>query len=65
MFLKGAIIGLANVVPGVSGGTLAIIFNIYKRLIEAFDLLFKHPIKAILSIWEILEIGRASCRERV
>ena len=54
MFLKGAIIGLANVVPGVSGGTLAIIFNIYKRLIEAFDLLFKHPIKAILSIWEIL-----------
>lgn len=54
MFLKGALIGLANVVPGVSGGTLAIIFNIYKRLIDAFDLFFKHPIKAILSIWEIL-----------
>ena len=54
MFLKGALIGLANVVPGVSGGTLAIIFDIYKRLIDAFDLFFKHPVKAISSIWEIL-----------
>lgn len=54
MFLKGALIGLANVVPGVSGGTLAIIFDIYKRLIDAFELFFKHPVKAILSIWEIL-----------
>ena len=51
MGLKGALIGLANVVPGVSGGTLAIIFDIYKRLIDMF---FKHPVKALLSIWEIL-----------
>lgn len=41
VFLKGFAIGAANVVPGVSGGTIALITGIYERLIEAlksFDL---------------------------
>lgn len=33
--LKGAAMGAANVVPGVSGGTIAFITGIYERLIEA------------------------------
>ncbi|MGJ8697295.1 MAG: DUF368 domain-containing protein [Verrucomicrobiaceae bacterium] len=40
-FLKGFAMGAANVVPGVSGGTIAFITGIYARLIEAiksFDL---------------------------
>ena len=40
-FLKGFAMGAANVVPGVSGGTIALITGIYERLIEAlksFDL---------------------------
>ncbi|MDA7931470.1 DUF368 domain-containing protein [Akkermansiaceae bacterium] len=40
-FLKGFAMGAANVVPGVSGGTIAFITGIYERLIEAlksFDL---------------------------
>ncbi|MGL5903927.1 MAG: DUF368 domain-containing protein, partial [Cetobacterium sp.] len=27
-FLKGIVIGIANVLPGVSGGTLAVVLNI-------------------------------------
>lgn len=33
-FLHGLGIGIANVIPGVSGGTMALIFGIYERLIE-------------------------------
>ena len=32
---QGALMGAANVVPGVSGGTLALMFGIYERLIGA------------------------------
>jgi len=34
-FLKGFAMGAANVVPGVSGGTIALITGIYQRLIDA------------------------------
>ena len=33
-FFKGVVIGIANIIPGVSGGTLALILNIYEPLIE-------------------------------
>jgi len=49
--LKGAIIGIANVIPGVSGGTMAVVMNIYDTLIDAIDNIFVHPIKALKSIW--------------
>tara|TARA_R110002096_G_scaffold147671_21_gene307793 strand:- start:12650 stop:13609 length:960 start_codon:yes stop_codon:yes gene_type:complete len=35
ILLKGAAMGAANVIPGVSGGTVAFITGIYERLIEA------------------------------
>jgi len=35
VFLKGAAMGTANVIPGVSGGTIAFITGIYERLIYA------------------------------
>jgi len=34
-FLKGLAMGAANVIPGVSGGTIALITGIYERLINA------------------------------
>lgn len=40
--LKGMCIGVACIVPGVSGGTLAVILNIYDRLIEAIGNITKH-----------------------
>ena len=41
IFLKGFAMGAANVIPGVSGGTVAFITGIYERLInaiKAFDI---------------------------
>lgn len=41
IFFKGILMGLADIVPGVSGGTIALITGIYERLISAiksFDL---------------------------
>ena len=53
LFIKGIAMGTANVIPGVSGGTIALITGIYERLINAiksFDLgavklLFKFKFK--------------------
>ena len=41
LFLKGITMGVANVIPGVSGGTVALITEIYEELInslKSFDL---------------------------
>ena len=35
LILKGIAIGVANIIPGVSGGTMAVILGIYESLIEA------------------------------
>ncbi len=35
--LKGVVIGVANIIPGVSGGTLAVILGIYDKLIGAIS----------------------------
>ena len=35
LFIKGMAMGAANVIPGVSGGTIALITGIYKELIDA------------------------------
>lgn len=50
--LKGFFMGAANVVPGVSGGTIALISGIYSELIEALN--------SIMSIdsWKLLFKGR-------
>jgi len=35
IFLIGAAMGVANIIPGVSGGTIAVVFGIYEDLMEA------------------------------
>lgn len=56
--LKGILVGLGGILPGVSGGMIAASFNVYEELITALDSLTKKPIKAVLSIWEyIVGIG--------
>ena len=49
----GAVIGVAVIIPGVSGGTLAVLLNIYDKLINAVGNLrrdFKNSIKFLLPI---------------
>lgn len=50
--LKGVIIGIANVIPGVSGGTLAISLGIYNILIDAVSGVLKEPLKSIKMVWK-------------
>lgn len=48
--LKGMIIGVANIIPGVSGGTLMIILGIYEDVINTISHFFSNFKKNILFI---------------
>lgn len=39
--LKGIVIGVSNVIPGVSGGTMAVVFGIYDKLMSSVTGFFK------------------------
>ncbi len=41
LFIKGIVLGVAFVIPGVSGGTLAVLMGIYEELIEAASNFYK------------------------
>ena len=45
--IKGAIMGAANVIPGVSGGTMALVMGIYERLINSINQLNFNTLKKI------------------
>ena len=40
MILKGVMMGVANIIPGVSGGTMAVSMGIYDKMIHAATHLF-------------------------
>ncbi|PKM52631.1 MAG: DUF368 domain-containing protein [Firmicutes bacterium HGW-Firmicutes-7] len=52
-FLKGMIIGIATLVPGVSGGTMAVILGIYDDLIHAISSFFEDWKKHTLLLLEL------------
>ncbi len=65
--VKGMAMGAANVIPGVSGGTIALITGVFERLIhaiksfnaQAFRLLIKADIKAFIrhtDLWFVVSI---------
>ena len=41
LILKGMVMGIANIIPGVSGGTMAVSMGIYDRFIHCLTHLFK------------------------
>ena len=49
LFLKGIAMGAANVIPGVSGGTVALIAGIYRRLIEAIKCIDASAIRMLFA----------------
>lgn len=58
--LKGMAMGMAEVVPGVSGGTIAFITGIYERLLNSIKAFGPQAIKAfradgISGIWEAID----------
>ncbi|EXJ23097.1 membrane protein [Alkalibacterium sp. AK22] len=56
MAVKGIFIGISNIIPGVSGGTMAVSFGIYDDVIHAFTHIRKEP-KASLKILIPLIVG--------
>jgi len=62
LFLKGLVMGAADAIPGVSGGTIALITGIYEKLIasiQSFDLKFLNYIShlKIKAAWEYVNGG--------
>lgn len=52
--IKGIGIGIANIIPGFSGGTMAVVFGLYEKLIFAFSHFFETPTKIIKAMWAII-----------
>lgn len=48
--LRGSALGIANIIPGVSGGTLAVTMGIYDKIISSVTGLFRHPKKSIVTL---------------
>lgn len=58
MILKGVVIGVANIIPGVSGGTMAVSMGIYDKMIHAATHLFSEFKKSMTVLIPIV-IGAA------
>lgn len=52
--LKGMLIGLANIIPGVSGGTLAVSMGLYDKIIHCISHFFSDIVKNLLFLLPIL-----------
>ncbi len=52
-FIKGIVVGIATLVPGVSGGTMAIVVGIYDRLIHSVSSFFKDWKKNTLFLFQV------------
>ena len=55
LVLKGCCIGVANVIPGVSGGTMAVMLGIYERLIRALHHIGFSTVRKLLAIFTLKE----------
>ena len=53
LVLKGCCIGVANIIPGVSGGTMAVLLGIYERLIRALHHIGFSTVKKLLAIFTL------------
>lgn len=51
--IKGMFVGIANVIPGVSGGTMAVSFGIYDKIISSVTNLFKDFKKSVKTLFPI------------
>ncbi len=51
--LKGMVMGIANIIPGVSGGTMAVSMGIYDVLIHSVTHIFKEFKKSVIALLPI------------
>lgn len=60
--IKGMLIGIANIIPGVSGGTMAVSMGIYSKIIDAVNNIrkdFKNSVKTLLPYGIGMLVGTA------
>ena len=50
LLIKGIIIGIAKIIPGLSGAILMISFNLYDKAIHSITCFFENPKKNLLFI---------------
>ena len=50
LLVNGFLIGIANIIPGMSGGTLALVLGIYERLIGALRCIGFSTVKKLLGV---------------
>ena len=50
ILLIGIVVGICNVIPGVSGGTMVVVFNIYDQFVNAITL----NVKKLVKNWKFL-----------
>ncbi len=53
-FCCGILIGLSNLIPGFSGGTMALILGILEEFTDAVSSFTKTPFKAIKKLWALV-----------
>ena len=53
LLFKGFIIGIAKIIPGVSGALIAISFGIYEKAIKAISDFFKNPVDNFLFLFPL------------
>lgn len=54
LFVKGIFVGTANIIPGVSGGTIAVVLRIFDSLIDAVNNFFKNPKKHLSFLFPLI-----------
>ncbi|WPM05588.1 DUF368 domain-containing protein [Borreliella sinica] len=58
IYIKGILLGIANIIPGVSGGTLALILKIYYKIINSISEILKlTEVKKNLMFLTVLAAG--------
>lgn len=55
--LQGMAVGAANIIPGISGATVAVIFRVYDRLLAAVNQLFSSKWKGSLKVLAPFAVG--------
>jgi uncharacterized membrane protein len=58
LYLKGMLMGAADLVPGVSGGTIALITGIYKELLESINSISLSNLKLVETTRTKISLGK-------
>ena len=62
LFINGFLIGLANIIPGMSGGTLALVLGIYERLIGALRRIGLSTVKKLIGVIKLKKEARSAAK---